>query len=543
MANNPITMSKLKQILLHLSRGLSHRKVAVLLKVSRKTIQKYEQLVFQHGKSIGELCQLPEQELEALFAEPESPPLTSADPRRADFLERIDYFKAELKRIGVTRKLLWQEYTRACPEAHYSYTQFCELLGRELAIGKATLLQPRCDPGELIEVDFAGDPLYYTDRETGELVPCPVLVGVLPFSGYGYMEPLVDASIPQLINGLNQTLGFIQGVPLCIKSDCMKQWVTRSCKYEPTFNAVLEQWASHNNIGLLASRVRRPKDKPTVENAVHLMYMRVYAPLRNRTFYSLSELRAAVLEELHRHLSQQFQRRDISRKDLFFEQEKPCHQPLPAHVYRLKHMATCKVQNHYHILLGEDMHYYSVPYRYIGKKVQVIYDTDTVEVYESHQRIAVHRRSFVKQGMTSEKQHMPENHRIVLEQRAWNAAWYLEQAEGIGPATRRYFELVMAAKKVAQQAKGPFLGLMRLAGRYGRERLERACTRALRGGKYNYRVICNILESGQDQLELSLESTAVPSMGYHSNIRGADAFTPADYTQKGPEIPPPASSN
>ena len=138
-----------------------------------------------------------DQKLEALFIAPASIQQTQGGPRCAAFLSQIDYFKVELKRIGVTRKLLWQEYTNGCSGGYYGYTQFCELLRRELAIGKATLLQP------------SGDPLYYTDRETGELIPCPVLVGVLPFSGYG-----------------------------------------------------------------------KPRDKPTVENAVHLLYMRVYARLK-----------------------------------------------------------------------------------------------------------------------------------------------------------------------------------------------------------------------------------------------------------------------
>lgn len=312
----------------------------------------------------------------------------------------------------------------------------------------------------------------------------------------------------------------------------MKQWVRRSCKYEPTFNAVLEQWASHNNIGLLATRPGKPKDKPTAENTVHLLYMRIYAPLRNQKFYSLEDLRRAVREQLLQHLSKQFQRKDISRSDLFLEQEKPHLQSLPAEPYQLKHVANCKVQNHYHILLGEDMHYYSVPFRYIGKKVQVIYDTDTVEIYESRQRIAIHRRSFVKGGMTSEKDHMPPNHQIILEQRAWNAAWYLEKAALIGPCTRRYFELVMASKKVIQQAKGAFLGLIRLGERYGTDRLERACQRALQGSKYNYRVIRNILENNQDRLTLPVNPAAVPAIGHHANIRGAEAFIPDHCPEK-----------
>ena len=198
MANNPIKMSKLKQILLHLNRGLTQRDIETLLKVSRKTIRKYEQRIQQSDKSLQEVCQLSEAELEALFATAGSDQKAPASARRADFLRRVPYFKAELKRIGVTRDLLWREYRKEYSEG-YSQTQFCELLRRELTICKATLLHPPCEPGELIEIDFAGDPLHYIDRDTGALIPCPVLVGVLPFSGYGYAEPLKDTTIPHLV--------------------------------------------------------------------------------------------------------------------------------------------------------------------------------------------------------------------------------------------------------------------------------------------------------------------------------------------------------
>ncbi len=136
--------------------------------------------------------------------------------------------------------------------------------------------------------------LHYLDTDSGELIACPVLVAVWPFSGYSYVEALINASLPQVLRALNNALGYFGGVPLSVKSDNMKQWVVRSNRYEPKFADMLEQWANHNNIALLATRPAKPRDKASVEGAVKITYQRIYAPLRNETFKSIRELKLAI---------------------------------------------------------------------------------------------------------------------------------------------------------------------------------------------------------------------------------------------------------
>lgn len=232
------------------------------------------------------------------------------------------------------------------------------------------------EPGRMLQVDFAGDMLAYVDAESGEVIQCPVFVAVLPFSGYGYVEALPNATLPQVIRALNNCLGHFGGAPLSAKSDNMKQWVTRSNRYEPAFNDMLQQWANHNNIALLASRPAKPKDKPSVENAVKITYQRIYAPLRNMTFNSLRQLNEAIKEKLAVHHGKNFQRRTFSRRELFTEKERYALQALPATPYEVKHYTRAKVQNNYHVVVGEDWHFYSVPFRYVGKEVRIAYCTD-----------------------------------------------------------------------------------------------------------------------------------------------------------------------
>lgn len=376
-------------------------------------------------------------------------------------------------------------------------------------------------PAEVLQVDFAGAKLSYTDNQTGEVIECPVLAGVLPFSGYAYVQALPNASLPQVIKALNQMLTYFGGAPLNILSDNMKQWVTKTCKYEPSFPDLLEQWSLHNQVGILATRPGKPKDKASVEGQVKIAYSRIYALLRNDTCHSLAELNAAILEKLNGHHQKNFQRKTYSRLELFSAEEQPLLRPLPASPYHLRHYTRGKVHANYHVVVGEDWHYYSVPWNYIGKEVRMVYDSNLVEIYYEHERIALHQRSYKKHGMTTRTEHMPEHHKAIAVRKGWDPDYYLAKAAANGPCTRLFFEKIMESKITIHQAYGPFLGLVRLGSQYGPERLEVACKLALQGHKYNYGVIQTILTNNRDLLEMAAENESpIPT---HENIRGASA--------------------
>ena len=151
---------------------------------------------------------------------------------------------------------------------------------------------------------------------------------------------------------------------------------------------MLEQWADHNHIALYASRPYKPKDEAPVENFVKITYRRIYALLRNEIFQSLALLNNAVKEKLGLHHQVNFQKKTFRRQELFTDQEKPLLQSLPESLYQVRHYTKAKVQKNYHVVIGEDWHFYSVPFRYIGKEVRIAYCDDTVEIYFDNQRIA-----------------------------------------------------------------------------------------------------------------------------------------------------------
>lgn len=350
----------------------------------------------------------------------------------------------------------------------------------------------------------------------------PVFVAVLPFSGLSYVEALPNAQLAQVVKALNNTVEFFGGVPLSVKSDNMKQWVTKSCKYEPVFTEMLEQWSNHNNIALLAARPYKPKDKASVENNVKITYRRVYALLRNDVFHSLSEINAAIREKIGKHHQLNFQKKIFSRQELFDNEEKGLLQPLPESAYNVRHYTRAKVQKNYHIVVGEDWHFYSVPYRYIGKEVNIAYSPDVVEIYYDNQRIAVHTRSYKNHGITTVHDHMPEKHQAIIRQRGWNPEYYLKRAMQAGPHTVDFFNKVMDSKMMIDQSYNACRGLIRLMETYGAVRMEAACVRGLKGCKFTYTAIKKVLENNMDQLEQGHASESRLPM--HSNLRGPQAY-------------------
>lgn len=502
-----------------LDRGYSQRSIERETGVNRRTVAGYLNRFKDSGLNFSELLLFDDSELE-VYLNADKPPQEQTDPRRSELGALFPYMLTELRKVGVTRQLLWQEYIRDYPDG-FGYSRFCELLQEHIRSQGATMRFEH-EPGRVLQVDFAGDMLHYVDTGSGELVACPVFVAVLPFSGYGYVEALPNASLPQVLRALNNCLDYFGGAPLSAKSDNMKQWVSRTNRYEPKFTDMLQQWANHNNIALLASRPAKPKDKPSVENTVKITYQRIYAPLRNETFTSLSQLNRAIQQKLAEHHDKNFQRRTFSRRELFMDQEKQALQSLPATPFVAKHYTKAKVQRNYHVVVGEDWHFYSVPARYIGKEVRIIYCTDTVEIYHAGQRIALHGRSYKKHGYTTDKDHMPENHRHMRERLAWDPDYYLAKAEKHGSATRGYFQKVMDSKLIIDQSYRACQGLMRLAA-ICPERIESACARALKGQRFNYMAIKNILDNNMDLLEKK-DAPKQYTIPLHDNIRGAEEY-------------------
>ena len=214
-----------------------------------------------------------------------------------------------------------------------------------------------------------------------------------------------------------------------------------------------------------------------------------------------------------------FQRIRVSRKELFNEIEKDALGKLPPLRYELKEFRSLKVPSNYHIELREDNHYYSCPWQLRGKRVMVVYTQSTVEIYHQNMRVALHQRER-KRGYTTLKEHMPPEHRFYAELTPQDVA---KRAEVIGKEVKAFVEEVFHCKVNKHQALRTSLGIVDLCRRFGPERLNGACKRALEFRCLSYRMVREILEKGLDRLkEEELMSSSYP---VHSNIRGKAYFS------------------
>ena len=517
MSNKPTIMLRIKRVLQLLINGESKSSISRKVPIHRSVLDKYLAIFDQSLKSYSELLILSDHDLEKII----NPVKDISENERLTYLqELIPSYTQELSKVGVTLKLLWEEYIEQQPNG-YRYAQFCIHFLEYRKRYDATMHFNHI-PGEKLEVDFAGSQLSYVNTFSGEIIYCPVLVCTLPFSGYAYVEALINAKQENLFLALGRCLLFFGGVTRNVKSDNMRQFITKNSRYEFTFTDLAEQWSLHYNTALAAARPHKPKDKPTVENTVYHSYLRIFAPLRQKEFHSLEELNEGILDQLDKHNNTDFQKKPGSRTTLFQLHEKSTLGALPKDAFSIKHTVNAKVQKNYHIILGEDNHQYSVPFTHIGKQTRVVYDHHEVEIFIGLKRIALHKRNSHELGYTTLTEHMPSSHQKQTEAAGWNADFFLEYAQSIGPNTTIFYTKLMDNSHFVEQTYRACMGIKFLGTKYGIDRLESACGRAIKG-KISYGSLKKILEKKLDLIPLP-ESMELPFEIQHDNIRGSQAY-------------------
>ncbi len=298
MAGKPKSMSQIKQLILLHAQGKGKKTIARTLSMSRNTVkiylQKLESLLSDSTTpaSIETLVKLDDPVLEAKF-HAGNPAYKKETGRYDRFKEQLPYFLKELQRKGVTRHLLWQEYKEQYPDG-YSYGQFCFHLQQQRIASKPSMVLFH-KPADKLFIDFAGKKIYYTDRQTGEGVPCYMFVACLAYSDYGFAMAVPTQTIADFLYALSCCLIFLGGVPASLVPDNFKAAVIRTNRFEPTINRALDDFANYYGTTVIPTRAKKPKDKALVENQVNIFYTRVFARLRNQTFFDLDSLNKACL--------------------------------------------------------------------------------------------------------------------------------------------------------------------------------------------------------------------------------------------------------
>jgi len=491
--------------------GASERQIAVTVGISRSTVSEYLRRAAVIGITWPVPAELDDAEIERRLFD-----AAGADGQPERVHPDWNQVHNELKRRGVTQVLLWEEY-RAEHVDGYGYSRFCDLYRGWRKTISPTMRQTH-GPAEKLFVDFAGDTVAVFDDATGEERRAQIFVAVLGASNYTFAQARWTQSLPDWIGTHVDALRAIGGVPKAIVCDNLKAGVTVTCRYEPGINRTYQELAEHYDTAILPTRPRKPRDKAKVEGAVLIVERYVLARLRNRRFFTLIELNAAIREIVADLNAKIMRKLGVSRDELFAQIDRPALKPLPSVRYQYAEWKKCRVAPDYHVEIAD--HYYSVPSRLIREEVEARITDTTIEILYKGTRIASHARSFVRHRHTTVAEHMPSAHRRYA---AWTPTRMMREAGKIGPATIALVEAIMQAKPHPEQGFRACLGILQLARSYGSARLEAACRRGNDIGARSYGSIKSILQHGLDKAYASETPPDEPPI-QHGNIRGSGYF-------------------
>ena len=505
-------MTKYCEILRLHSLGFSARNIALAVPCSRNTVSKVLKLAAEKGVS----WPLPDGTTDAELEKQLSPSAPSVSTKR---MPDYAYIRKELMKNGVTKKLLWTEYMEECrqnSEVPLMYSQFCYYIQQDESKRRATMHIKR-KPAEQVEVDWAGDCAKLTDPDTGKTTDAYIFVGVMTYSQYAYVEAFPDEKQASWINAHIHMYVYFGGVArITVPDNCKTAVIHNNGWKDQRINAVYHEMAEHYGTAIIPARVRTPRDKSVAEGSVGNISTWITAALRNEQFFTIAELNAEIWKRLKDFNRRPFQKKEGSRYTLFLQEELPLLAPLPTARYELAEWKQATVQFNYHISVAGMQ--YSIPYEYIGKKVNVRITGSVIEVFYNQNRIASHQRLYGRKGQYSTvTEHMPKDHQEYLE---WNGDRFRKWAERIGINTYKVINGLLLSKRVEQQSYKACMGLLKLAEKYSPAQLEAACQTALTYTETpSYKSVSSLLAVSKDAGCVTAEEPKATNS--HGITRGA----------------------
>ena len=442
------------------------------------------------------------------------PPPVATDAKRP--LPDWDYVDRELRRHKhATRRLLWIEYRDVHPDG-YEFSQFKLLLAQwQKSAGRELSMRQVHHAGVAVQVDYAGDTVSVMDE--GAPREAQIFVACLPCSGLIYAEATWSQKSQDWLSSHVRLFAFLGGVTGLVVPDNLKAGVTHASFYDPVLNASYTALLKHYGAAGLPARARRPRDKAAGENAVLQACRWIMAPLRNRQFFSLTELNAAIAEQVQRLNDKALSSpREGSRRSLFEAVERSALRPLPAEPYVVgQWKIECTVNVDYHIAV--DYSFYSVPYTLVHQSVDAFLTPTAVQIMHRGERVASHPRSHKRNHWETLPAHMPPEHTAAANQ---TPDYVRAEAAKVGVATAEYVERLLTSRDHIQQGVRSCLGVLRLARTYSAERAEAACQRALSAGVLSSGYVEQLLKSSRP----IPDPAADEGVGHHANIRGSGYY-------------------
>ena len=392
-------------------------------------------------------------------------------------------------RKNMTLVFLWGRYKNRCnaeEKKFYSYRQFCDLY-LQWCEENAESMHLNAVIGQKIEVDFAGKTFELIDSLTGDISTIIIFVAVLPYSQYIYAEGMLSTKEPQWIEVNNNALQYFGGVtPLIVCDNCKQAVIVNKDWIEPELNKDYAEWAEHNHTVILPAKVRKPKYKSSVENAVGILEKGFFHDLEENRYFSLDAFNEDLWAKLSELNDRKLKGKDYSRSERFLEEQKEL-MPLPPTQYHYMERRTAKVSSDYHVRF--DNAYYSVPKQYLHKQVLIRATATRVKIFDQAGiALCEWPRATRKGQWMTDPEHLPKNFKGFSE---WNSAYFIQKALAIGPNTTDVIRRILASRTYEVQTYRQCIGVLNFAKKYSKLTLEECCRQALELNRATYTFIKN----------------------------------------------------
>ena len=347
-----------------------------------------------------------------------------------------------------------------------------------------------------MEVDFAGQTFSMTDPLTGEILTIVVFVAVLPYSQYIYAEGMLSTKEPQWIEVNNHALDYFGGVPALVVCDNCKQAVIVNQDWiEPELNKDYADWADHYGTVILPAKVRKPKFKSSVENAVGVLEKGLFHKLEERQYFSLEQFNKDLWKELEALNKEPFKKKEHNRY-YYWEEEKLELMPLPSMHYEYMERKTAKVSSDFHVRF--DNAYYSVDKAFLHKKVSIKASATVVRIYSlAGEFLCEWPRATRKGQWSTNPEHLPDNYKGFTQ---WNGPYFIQKAQLVGRNTETVIRTVLKSRPYEVQTYRMCLGILNFTKKYSNKALEECCKQAIALNKQKYTFIKNTISVVADDL-------------------------------------------
>ena len=513
-------MRKIREVLrLHDECGCQNRDIALACCVSPSTVCDYLQRAERQRLTWEVAKELSEAAVEArLFAR-----VGRCEPAARVAID-MDWIHRELRRDGVTLQLLWGEYRKAALQGSghaYQYSQFCGLYSNWCHSRRLSMRQTH-RAGEKLFIDYSGKKPRVVDPNTGELTQVELFVAVLGASNYTFVEVTRSQKLEDFCASTIRALEYFGACPRILVPDQLRSAVSKPDRYDPDINQTFNDLAQHYGMAVIPAPPRKPKGKAKVETGVLIAQRWVLARIRNRTFFSLTELNNAVAELLEELNHRRFAKLDGTRHEDFEKIDRPAMRALPVLRFEVAERKTVTANIDYHVEF--DGRYYSVPFQLRKLPVELRATVNVIELFHQGQRVASHRRSYGHKGVpVTAREHRPKCHEDYGE---WPPERLTNWASEFGPNVYEVVRRKLAEYPYPEMGYRAVLGILRCAQKHGADQMDAACQRALTSAGESAphrRYIEAILKRGL-QHAIPVAPPITPRSGHHENIRGSEYY-------------------